>query len=75
MGNEKTICFAIEQLKLLLAETEIKDVRVSIDTYSDGTKSFDVSITYGDDERVTETVFASGKEYLLNANGELVEVD
>ena len=53
MGNEKMICFTIEQLKLLLAETEIEDVRVSSDTYSDGTKSFDVSITYGDDERVT----------------------
>ena len=48
MGNEKMICFTIEQLKLLLAETEIEDVRVSSDTYSDGTKSFDVSITYGE---------------------------
>lgn len=26
-------------------------------------------------KRVTETVFASGKEYLLNENNELVEVD
>ena len=28
-----------------------------------------------DNKRVTETVFASGKEYLLNENNELVEVD
>lgn len=73
--EKELIMFAIRQLEGLLQLSSVEDVRVSSDTYSDGTKSFDVSVTYGDDERVTETVFASGKEYLLNENGELVEVD
>ena len=47
MENESMVFFAIEQLKRLLSESEIEDVKVSNDTYTDGTNSFDVSVTYG----------------------------